>query len=300
MDLKRLTQIVALAEHKSFARAAEHLRISQPALSRSIQAAEEEFGLRLFDRGGVNVTPTPSGEFLIDRARRLVFEGRCLQRDMDLLREKKLGNVAFGVGPYPAATFLVKVLTELRQTCPGIQTEVVVGNAEGLLKHLKDERIEFFVGVTHELDPDPDLQIRFLGYARPKALVRAGHPLSQQPGITLKDAWNYGVASVRIPSYVSEVLADMMGLPAGSPLPVAIQCESIETLKKVTLNSDLVLVAPRESVTSELASGELQELTVMELPDRIADINIVSLRGRSFSPVGEWIVRRMPSLIASQ
>lgn len=300
MDLKRLTQIVALAEHKSFARAAEHLRISQPALSRSIQAAEEEFGLRLFDRGGVNVTPTPSGEFLVERARQLVFEGRCLQRDMDLLREKKLGHVAFGVGPYPAATFLVKVLTELRQTYPGIQTEVVVGNAEWLLKHLKEESIEFFVGVTHDLDPDPHLQIRFLGYARPRALVRAGHPLSQLPDLTLRDAWSYGVASVRIPPYISQVLVEMLGMPAGSPLPIAIQCESIETLKKVTLTSDLVLVAPRDSVTSELACGELLELNVMELPDKIADINIVSLRGRSFSPIGEWIVRRMPSLIASQ
>ena len=51
MDLKRWSHIVAVAERRSFARAAELVHLSQPAFSRSIQAAEAELGLRLFDRG---------------------------------------------------------------------------------------------------------------------------------------------------------------------------------------------------------------------------------------------------------
>ena len=106
MDIKHLTHIVALADKRNFARAAEQLNLSQPALSRSIQSAEIELGLRLFDRGNTEVTPTAAGEFVLERARRLVFDSRCLKRDVELYRDRKLGDVAFGVGPYPAATFL--------------------------------------------------------------------------------------------------------------------------------------------------------------------------------------------------
>ena len=106
MNLRRLAHIVALAERRNFARASEEVHLSQPALTRSIQAAEAELGLRLFDRGTTQVTPTPAGEFVIERARRLVFDGRCLKRDVDLYRDRKLGDTAFGVGPFPAATFV--------------------------------------------------------------------------------------------------------------------------------------------------------------------------------------------------
>ena len=81
MDLKRWAH--AVAERRSFARAAEQIHLSQPALTRSIQAAEAELGLRLFDRGRQEVVPTPAGEFVVARARQLVFNSRCLERDVE-------------------------------------------------------------------------------------------------------------------------------------------------------------------------------------------------------------------------
>ena len=55
MDLRRWTHVVAVADRRSFVRAAEQVHLSQPALTRSIQAAEAELGLLLFDRKGSEV-----------------------------------------------------------------------------------------------------------------------------------------------------------------------------------------------------------------------------------------------------
>ena len=58
MDLRRLNHLVALADTRNFSRAATQCHLSQPAFSRSVQAAEEELGLQLFDRNALEVTCT--------------------------------------------------------------------------------------------------------------------------------------------------------------------------------------------------------------------------------------------------
>ena len=87
MDLRRLEHLLALAEERHFGRAADQVHLSQPAFSRSIQAVEAELELRLFDREIGDVRPTPAGQFVIERARRLLFDARCLARDVELFRD---------------------------------------------------------------------------------------------------------------------------------------------------------------------------------------------------------------------
>src|SRR4051812_17954316 len=136
MDLRRWAHIVAVADRRSFVRAAEAVHLSQPALTRSIQAAESELGLMLFDRRGHDIVPTPAGEFVIERARELLFNNRCLERDLQLYRTHGLGDTAFGLGPSPAAGFAVPLLASLRREFPGINLRVEISNWELLVKRL--------------------------------------------------------------------------------------------------------------------------------------------------------------------
>src|SRR5205814_7741162 len=72
MDLRQLRTFVVVAEAGGFASALEHLRLSQPAASRQIQALEAELGIPLFDRVGRGVKLTSEGEDLLRRGRRLL------------------------------------------------------------------------------------------------------------------------------------------------------------------------------------------------------------------------------------
>ena len=111
MDLKRWTHIVAVADRRSFVRAAEQVHLSQPALtpqhpgrrSRARDCACSTAARRRWCR-------RRAGEFVVARARQLVFNSRCLERDVELYRNRGLGDTAFGVGPFPAATFLPPLL----------------------------------------------------------------------------------------------------------------------------------------------------------------------------------------------
>ena len=67
IDIRLLRQVLALSKHRNFARAAESLHISQPALSRSIAGLEQSLGVQLFERTPGGVEPTICGQAVIER-----------------------------------------------------------------------------------------------------------------------------------------------------------------------------------------------------------------------------------------
>src|SRR3546814_4180369 len=80
MDLRQLRTFLHVAELGSLGRAAERLRVAQPALGRQIRLLEEELGVPLFTRHGRGMAPTPAGRILLDRASailRLVADTRA-------------------------------------------------------------------------------------------------------------------------------------------------------------------------------------------------------------------------------
>ncbi len=296
MELKRLKHVVALADEKNFARAAERVHLSQSALSRSIQAAEAELQVQLFDRGTTEVLPTPAGSFFIDRARKLLFDSNCLQRDIELYRSKQIGELAIGVGPFPAATLLPMLMPELRQNFAGVSLRVEVNNWEYLAQHLRAEELDFFVADTRDLPPDQDLDIDLLARQSGGFFVRAGHPLLNKAGRLPADILDYGLASVRLPQAIRKALAQLLGLPAGAALPIALECDDVLTLKRAALESDTILAAINAAVADEIQRGLMLPLVIAGIPNMHSEVGIVSLRGRSHSPVAQFVIGRLKEL----
>ena len=284
VDLKRLGHLVALADECHFARAAERVHLSQPAFSRSIQAVERDVGMQLFDRATGDVKPTPAGAFLIERARRLLFDARCLQRDATLYRESGLGDTAFGAGPFPAATIVPLVVLRLRQQHPGVGLRIELNNWELLLERLLAEDIEFFVADSRDLPTDPKIVVASLGRQAAHLFVRRRHPLAGRR-CTFAKAWQFGLAGVRFPKPMKALVARLAGLPAGQEAVLAVECDDMSLLRKLALATDTVIAAPQAALQDDVRSGSLVRLVVDDLPDVYADMGIVTLANRTPSPM---------------
>jgi len=286
MDLRRLSHVVALADTLHFARAAELVHLSQPAFSRSIQAIEDELGIRLFDRDVGGVRPTAAGEFVIARGRKLLFEARCLQRDVDLYRDSQLGDTAFGVGPLLTATLMPQALRELRQQHPQVALRMEVGNWVQLLESLRSESIEFFAADVRDMPKDAALDIQPIGGQPPHLYVRAGHPLAvgEHP---LREVWAYGIAVPKLLSPSKVDLAALLDLPAGQEASIALECDNYGVLKTVALTTDTVLGATDAAVREELDSGALVRLAVKGWLAPPSTTGIVRLHGRTASPAAQ-------------
>ncbi len=286
MDLRRLSHVVALADTLHFARAAELVHLSQPAFSRSIQAIEDDLGIRLFDRDVGGVRPTAAGDFVIARGRKLLFEARCLQRDVDLYRDSQLGDTAFGVGPLLTATLMPQALRELRQRHPQVALRMEVGNWVQLLESLRTENIEFFAADVRDMPRDAALDIQPIGGQPPHLYVRAGHPLAQREH-TLREVWAYGIAVPKLLSPSKVELAALLGLPAGEEASIALECDNYGVLKTVALTTDTVLGATDAAVREELESGALVRLAVKGWLSPPSITGIVRLHGRTSSPAAQ-------------
>ncbi|MEM5430330.1 LysR family transcriptional regulator [Cupriavidus oxalaticus] len=286
MDLRRLSHVLALADELHFARAAARVHLSQPAFSRSIQAIEAELGLRLFERGDADVRPTPAGQFVIDGARKLLFDARCLQRNIDLYRDVELGDTAFGVGPFPAVTLMPRVLSELRQHHPRVALRVEESNWKQLLERLRGENIEFFVSDTNELPEEAALTIRLLPAQRIEFYARAGHPLAGNR-CAFAQIWQFGLASATPPAMMQATLAATLGQPASTTVP-ALECDNFGILRAVALSTEAVLASPRALVAADVEAGALVQLAVTDAPVLIVRPGIVSLTGRTPSPIARY------------
>jgi DNA-binding transcriptional LysR family regulator len=297
LELRRLGHLVALADERHFARAAAQVHLSQPAFSRSIQALEAELGQRLFERGSGDIRPTAAGAFLIERARRLLFDARCLQRDAELYALSDLGDASFGAGPFPAATLLPRVLPELRRRHPHLRLHVEISAWAQLLELLRVERIEFFVADVRSMPLDATLDILPVGRQHGDFFVHAGHPLLAQP-CTLAQVWSYGVASIQLPAAVKAVLGKLLNLPPGQEPEMALECNDLQLLHRLALETDTVIGSSRMAVQADRRTGRLLPLSIKGLPALFSDMGIVSLRKRSPSPTARLAMQLIAEVAA--
>jgi DNA-binding transcriptional LysR family regulator len=290
MDLKRLNHLVVLADTRNFGRAAVRCHLSQSAFSRSIQAAEEELGLQLFDRGTLDVACTDAGAFVVERARKLLYENRCLERDVSMYRERLIGDLSFGVGPYPAATLVPTLLTEIRTRFPGVKVRVEVNNADYLAAHLRAEELDFYMADVRNVAAAADLKVTPVAHLTAGFYVRRGHPLLQGTALAPSALLPFGIASVRAPEVVLQGLARLMGLPEGSLLPLAVECDDLHLLKSLALTTDTVIGCTDAGAIADVLAQRLVRLDLVNAPPLFADMAVVSLQGRSYSLMAQFAV----------
>lgn len=299
MDIKRLTHLLALADERHFGRAADRVHLSQPALSRSIQALESETNQRLFDRDSGDVRPTPAGAFLIERARRLLFDARSLERDMALYGDGQLGNLAFGVGPFPAAMLMHQVVPLLRQRHPAIALRVEINNWQILEARLRAEEIEFFVADIRDFSAEADLLIHSLGQVSAGFFVRPEHPLAGRE-VTLIELEGYGVATTRLPAVVKAETARTLGMSSRQTLPIVLECDDVALLKSVALSTDTIMGVIHGAVAEDIEADRLIELRVADVPRFHSEIGVVSLQNRSLSPTAHRVIEAIIAEMAQR
>lgn len=251
LDLRSLRYVVVLARRLSYARAAEELGISQPALTRAVQMLEQRFGVRLFDRDRSGVTVTPQGQAMLDAAAGLLANAADVERQWDRTARAQAGLVRFGIAPMPARVLLSAALLERIRTAPEVRNDVVVRNVEALWPLLVAGEIEFFVAPEGLVPDTVPVRTEALGKFPRSRIVRPNHPLlagRTDDGARYPVLISAGARITRVPELEE---------PTDGPRHVV---EDFGTLVRITASTDAIWHASSYAVAEEIAQGMLVEL----------------------------------------
>lgn len=287
MTLVQLRHLISLAQSGSFTRSAEALFLTQPALSRSIRALEEELGQPLFDRVGRRSVLTPFGEDALQRARQLVFDADELASSGQQMREGRSGTLRVGLGSGPGAMLMTPLLTTMAKSHPAVHVDVARGPTDVLTRRLRERELDALVVDARSLSPAPDLRVSSLVEMRGAFLVRQDHPLTRWKGTLRFDTLRqFPIASTPLSDEVARTLVERYGPAAHPATCVTLRCEEISSLVEVVRDSDAVLIAIRA------AAPDLVELTLKPAMNAMARFGIVTLARRA-EPHGLPLVRKL-------
>jgi DNA-binding transcriptional LysR family regulator len=287
LDLKLLHQALILARHRNFARAAEALHLTQPALSRSIAGLEAALGERLFDRTRQGVEPTSFGRMLLARAQPLVDGSVELERDFKLLRGLQIGELRIGAGPYPAELSVGQAAGQLMKNHPRLRVELTTSDLRSLVAGVIERRLDLAVLELSMVEGETGVAAEALPEHPGCFFCRAGHPLAQLLKPSLEQVLAYPYVGTRMPRRTGRDFLELarvgrIDAETGDYLP-PVKVDSVQVAKEVVRKSDAVSAAPLALLAAEIRSGQLVALP-LRLDWMHTRYGFVFLRERLLSP----------------
>lgn len=257
MNVKQLRAFVTVAKYLSFAQASEYLHVSQPALSLTIKALEDNLGGALLARTTRSVSLTPEGDVLLPLARRLLDEWDDTE---ELLRQRftlQLGRVAIAAMPAFAGNLLPASLKVFRQRYPRVNVtvhDVINEQVQELVRH---RRVE--LGIGFEPENGDALHFEPLYLDRFVAVVPVDSPLARQAQVTWRELLVQDFIALQRPSAVRLLLEEQLAAGHGK-LRVAFESHQLTTIGRMVANGLGVSAVPA------LCRGQMQELGARCVP----------------------------------
>ncbi len=137
----RLKVFRTVAEHLNFRKAAEHLFLTQPAITLQIKALEDDLGIRLFDRAGNRVCLTPQGSLLLVYAKKIAALVSRAEQELGAEDGKISGELSLGVSTTIAQYVLPRLLGAFRDEHPRVEFSLHSGNTGEIVQLLLDNKL---------------------------------------------------------------------------------------------------------------------------------------------------------------
>ena len=185
-------------------RAAELLHVSQPTLSKTLKALEEELGKKLFTRRSFSISLTEEGMLLRDRAEDLVSMADKIEQEFVSLDDVTGGDIYLGLAESYQIRYLARELGKLKAVYPGLNYHITSGDTEQVTEKLDKGLLDFAV----ICEPPDELKYEYIEFPEVDvwgAVMRADHPLAAKDSVTADDlaglplfaseqSWNYEIA----------------------------------------------------------------------------------------------------------
>jgi DNA-binding transcriptional LysR family regulator len=253
MELRHLRYYVAIAEERSFTRAAERLWIAQPGLSSQIRRLESELGVKLFERHTRGVDLTAAGEVFLQRARGVLEAAEAAQSVAEDIQEGRVGSIRLGIGAVMGWSLASSLLEAFAESSPAVEVAVVESQGGTLVRELRDGRLDAVLAPA--MFGSPELFRTLLSPEPWVVLASATHRLGRVGG-----------------SVAAHELEGEQVIVTGQRDGLAYDQAVCETLAALGVRAQLRRCGPGPALLGPVAAGEAVALATAPTPpfDQIA------------------------------
>ncbi len=189
MDLHQLRVFSSVFKNRSFSKAAEQLRLSQPTVSDHIMSLEEELGCKLFDRLGRTIIPTKEAEILSVHAIELLEKAANIKDVLGQSRKEISGELIIGASSIPGTYLMPEIMTGFREKYPAVSFQVLIADSREIVdKVLKNEILLGIVGTKLT-----STQLHFSPFIQDELIVVSSPSLTKESKITVQGLKTYPI-----------------------------------------------------------------------------------------------------------
>jgi DNA-binding transcriptional LysR family regulator len=295
MELNQLETFLAVAEERSFSRAAVRLHRTQPAVSQVIRKLEASVGELLFDRASRDGSLTAAGALLRDYALRLLALRREATSALGELKSLERGRLQLAANEY-TCMYLLPAIDAFRRAYPHIDVTVQRMLASRIPEELNLRSFE--LGVI-SFRPDP-AQVRSIAVYGDSLdfIVSPSHPLAQAEHVSIRDLGNEDFIAHNVASPLRRKVIEAFQRHR-TPLHMGIELPTIEAIKRFVAMGNGVALVPHLTVARDLETGVLVRVPVDELEMRRV-LRLVHRRQVTLSYAAKAFLRTLRTLATEQ
>jgi DNA-binding transcriptional LysR family regulator len=295
MELNQLETFLAVAEERSFSRAAVRLHRTQPAVSQVIRKLEASVGETLFDRAARDGSLTAAGVLLRDYALRLMALRREAASALDELKNLERGRLQLAANEY-TCLYLLPAIDHFKREFPQVNVTVHRMLASRIPEELTLRTFE--LGVI-SFRPDP-VQFRTIAVYEDGLALIAGpnHPLAGAERVSITDLGKENFIAHNVTSPLRRKVVEAFQRYR-TPLNMVIELPTIEAIKRFVAMGNGVALVPHLTVVRELETGELVRVQVEELEMRRV-LRLVHRRQATLSYAARAFLRTVRTLAREQ
>jgi DNA-binding transcriptional LysR family regulator len=254
MDIRQLEMFLAVAEESSFTRAGERLHVSQSAISRQIGLLEKELGGPLFHRDGRRVSPTHSGEILVQTAYNLFREMQRVVEQLSDVHELRRGRLRLAGGMSVCMYVLPRLLKRYRSLHPDVDVRVTSGSSEVILRKLRSHEMDLALltlpVIAKDLEVIPVLKEEMVVVTAPR------HPLARKRFVDARDIGKFPLILYEAGSRTRETIENFLR-EENVAADIAMETENAEIIKAMVASGIGITVLSHASVAPDLSHRRL-------------------------------------------
>jgi DNA-binding transcriptional LysR family regulator len=297
LKTRQLLLLVALDEEGNIHRAAEVLKMTQPAASKLLKDIEDVLGVALFDRLPRGMRATSYGETMIRHARSALASLNQAHDEVQALKAGRYGQVAVGAITTPGIMLLPQAIARVKQSYPTLRVSLQVETSDVLMERLSEGKLDFIVARLFAQHDKTALRFEALAEEPAVAVVRPGHPLLQVSALTLRDLNGWGWI-VPPEGSVLRHRFDLMFLEGSLDAPAnLIETAALLFVTKMIGLGDMIGLMAGD-VGHYYAGHDLVKVLPIELPCRMDAFGIITRTDRPLSPAANVMMKAIRAAAA--